>query len=138
MFLRAIAILVAPVPLAFFYVATTPSDAQVRPLVLWAGYYLIAHLFFWPPLLVTRYLARRIPLNSLFQVAAVMAVCSIAISSAVAILLVLLLNWDYTWRAGLRDALAEALASVGSLWLYGAILGLGRPLTIVGGVRESR
>ncbi len=138
MYLRVIAILAAPALLAFFFVATTPSDAQVSPFFLWGGYYVMAHGFFWPPLLVTRYLARRVPLNSPFQVAAAMAACSIATTGAVAIVPLLFLNGEYTWRAGARDVIIEALASVGSLWLYAALLGLGRPLTVVGGNREPR
>lgn len=137
MLLRIIAILAAPVLLAFFFVATTPSDAQVRPAVLWVGYYLMAHLFFWPPLLGTSYLARRFALKSPLHVAAVMAACSIVMTSALGLILYVFLNMAYTWRTGLRDAIVEAVASVGSLWLYVGILGWGRQ-TPVGAAPNNR
>jgi hypothetical protein len=124
MFLRVIAILVAPVPLAFFFFATTPSDTHTPAAVL-GGYYLMAHIFLWPPLVATNYVARRMRLKTTVQIAATMATCSMAMTSVLGIAPDLVLNPAYTWRAALRDAIVVAVASVGSLWLYAAVRSLG-------------
>jgi len=94
-------------------------------------------LFFWPPFLMTRYLARRLALKSPLQVAAAMAACSIIMTSALGIIPDLYLNAAYTWRAGLRDVLVEALAAVGCLSLYVGVLGL-RMRTSVGAAPNNR
>jgi hypothetical protein len=129
MLIRVIAILAAPVFLTGFFVATTPSVAQIRPGLLWGGYYALAHLFFWPPAIATAYLAKRLRIGSTYQVAALMGICSVIATSA-AFIPTLMLWAPYTWHAAVRDALSEAVAAAGGLILYRSILRLGQQTSV--------
>src|SRR5438046_448843 len=131
MFGRAVATLAAPVFLALFFVATTPSEAQVSTGLLWSGYYVLAHLFFWPPVIVTTYLGRRFRISSMSNMAALMGLCSLVMTTALAVVPTLILSSGYAWRTGLRDALSEAVAAAGGFMLYCSLLGLGRPPSLV-------
>ena len=134
---RVFAILAAPVFLALFFVATTPAETQISAVLLWGGYYLLAHVFFWPPALATGYFARRFRVYSPFNQAALMGVCSLVVTSMFAVVPTLIFTSRYTWRAGLRDALTEAVAAAGGLVLYRALLGLGTR-TSVGAAPNNR
>jgi hypothetical protein len=128
---RVFAIFAAPVFLALFFVATTPSEAQINAGLLWAGYYVLAHLFFWPPALLTQYLGRLFRINSTPHLAALMGTCSLVLTSTFAVVPSLVFISRYTWRTGLRDALTEAVAAAGGFVLYRALRGLGQQTSVV-------
>jgi hypothetical protein len=134
---RVFAILTAPVFLALFFFATTPAETQINAGLLWGGYYLLAHVFFWPPAFATGYFARRFRVYSPFNQAALMGVCSLIVTSIFAVVPTLVFNSRYTWHAGLRDAFTEAVAAAGGLVLYRALLGPGTR-TSVGAAPNNR
>jgi hypothetical protein len=126
MFSRLAALLAAPVPLTLTFVTTTPPYALSRPILDWLLYYLIAHLAFWPSFLLTKYMTRRLVLSSRTQVAFLLAACSLVLTAILVILPSSIFNANYNWRDGLRDATVVAIGSVACLYVYWAVVGLGR------------
>jgi hypothetical protein len=132
---RVFAILAAPVFLALFFVATTPSEAKINAGLLWAAY--LAAVSFWPPALLTNYLGRLFRINSAPQWGALMGTCPFVLTSTFAVVPTLIFSSSYTWRTGLRDALTEAVAAAGGFLLYRTLRGLGHQ-TSVGAAPTNR
>jgi hypothetical protein len=121
---RLIAGITAPVVLACFFVATAPSGVRAPLTLIWGGSYVIAHVWFWSPLLATRFLSRRFHVDSPSHLIALMALCSIALTLLVAVPITMLFGSGYTWGAAVRDTLAEAVAAAGAFVLYRGLLRL--------------
>lgn len=130
---KTAAALLAPIPLVFFFVATSPSGSQINAVLLWAGSYVLAHIVFWPSALLTRYLGRRLKVVSTVHSAVWMAVCAALITGLLAVVPDLILNRSYTWRAGLRDSLTVAIAAASCWVLYRALLALRHRTAVRGG-----
>jgi hypothetical protein len=129
---QVFAILLGPVLLLLFFIATVPSDAQSSiAYVLFA--YALAHICFWPPVLAAKYVGRRLQFNSALSLASLVGGFSLIMALAFATPFVFVhMDVNYGWQAVIRDALSDAGATVGSYIFYRAVLGI-EPRNELGG-----
>jgi hypothetical protein len=123
---RVAAALIAPLVLVMLFVATTPIKSGIPAVTLWAGYYAVAHLCFWPPLLLTMYLGRRIGTSGISQLTLLMGLCSLVMVICVAVIPREIAITNYHWRQAVLDSFPEAIAASGAFVVYRALRGLGK------------
>jgi hypothetical protein len=122
---RVAAALIAPLVLVLLFVATTPTESKVPAATLWAGYYAVAHLCFWPPFVLTTDLGKRIGANAI-QLALLMGLCSLVMVVCVAVMPRETIIANYHWRDAVLDSFPEAIAASGAFVVYRALRGLER------------
>jgi hypothetical protein len=111
-------VLVGPVLLALFFVATSPT----QPWFYTPYSYVLAQALFWPAALATKSVRRRLRLRAFPQIVAVMGGFSLMLMFLFAVPFAIV-GTNYAWRFVARDTFGAAAAAVASFILYGAIVG---------------
>jgi hypothetical protein len=119
----ALAVLMGPTVILLLFAGTRPYGIQMTlPLTLAA--YALAHLFFWPPVLATTFVGRRLQFKSMPQLVLLMAGFSAVMSLVLGFPFVYLhVTPSYGWHREIRDALDLGVAGAGAFILYRLLLG---------------
>jgi hypothetical protein len=121
---KVLAVLLGPAVILVLMAGTRPYGMRMTPaLTLMA--YILAHFLFWPPLLATNYLGRRLHWTTMPRLTLLMAGASATMSVAISGPFAYFhFSPGYGWHEVVRDASDLAIVAAGGFILYRLLLEL--------------